>query len=75
MTSLPKPIVQDKQALVYTLKVENDKGTLRVSRTLKQDLVFLEAKLYPALRAIYQLVRTGDEEQIMVQPGAAAAAN
>jgi hypothetical protein len=48
---------------------------LHVSRTLKQDLVFLEAKLYPTLRAIYQLVRTGDEEQIMVQPGAAAAAN
>jgi hypothetical protein len=38
-------------------------------------MVFVEAKLYPTLRAIYQLVRTGDEEQVMVQPAAAAAAN
>jgi Domain of Unknown Function with PDB structure (DUF3857)/Transglutaminase-like superfamily len=75
VTSLPKPILQDKKALVYTLKVENDKGALHVSRTLKQDMVFVEAKLYPTLRAIYQLVRTGDEEQVMVQPAAAAAAN
>jgi hypothetical protein len=35
----------------------------------------VEAKLYPVLRTFFQTVRTGDEEQIIVQPGAAAATN
>jgi hypothetical protein len=37
--------------------------------------VMIEPKLYPTLRTFFQTVRTGDEEQIIVQPGAAAAAN
>jgi hypothetical protein len=75
VTSVPNAVNQDKKAVAYVMKVENDKGTLHVTRTLKHDMVFVEAKLYPTLRAFYQLVRTGDDEQIMVQPGAAAAAN
>ncbi len=75
VSSLPKPVDQDKKAVAYTLKVENDKGTLHLTRTLKNDLVFVEAKQYPTLRAFYQMVRTGDEEQIVVLPGGASASN
>ena len=75
VSSLPKPIDQDKQAVAYTMKVENDKGTLRLTRTLKSDMVFLQPKFYPTVRAFYQMVRNGDEQQILLQPGAAAAAN
>jgi hypothetical protein len=35
----------------------------------------LEAKYYPALRNFFQAVRTGDEEQIVLQPGTASASN
>jgi Transglutaminase-like superfamily len=71
--SLPKPVNQDKQAVAYSLTVENDKGTLHLARKLKNDLVVLEAKYYPTLRAFYQMVRNGDEQQIMLQPAAATA--
>jgi hypothetical protein len=71
---LPKPRTNDQKAAVYMLTVENEKGTLHITRTLKNDMVLLEAKLYPTLRAFYQVVKTGDEEQVMVQPGAAVAA-
>jgi hypothetical protein len=39
------------------------------------DILVLEAKYYPALRNFFQIVRTGDEEQIVLQPGAASASN
>jgi uncharacterized protein DUF3857/transglutaminase superfamily protein len=75
VSSVPKSLNQDAKAVAYILKVENEKGTLHVTRMLRSDLVMVEAKLYPTLRAFYQSVRTGDEEQIIVQPGAAAASN
>jgi hypothetical protein len=39
------------------------------------DVLLLEQKYYPALRNFFQLVRTTDEEQILVQPGDTATAN
>jgi hypothetical protein len=73
VSSVPKPLNQDQQAVVYTLKVEDEKGTLHVARALKNDIVFVDAKQYPSLRGFYQTVKSGDEEQVMVQPGAAVA--
>ena len=35
----------------------------------------VDVKYYQALRAFFQNVRTGDEEQIILQPTAARAAN
>jgi hypothetical protein len=73
VSTVPQPRNHDVKAAAYVLKVEDNKGTLHLSRTLRSDLVLLEAKMYPALRAFFQTVRTGDEEQIIVQPAAAAA--
>jgi len=39
------------------------------------DFLILDSKYYLALRNFYQVVRTGDEEQIVLQPGAAKASN
>jgi hypothetical protein len=55
--------------------VENNKGTLHLTRRLNMDLLMVEAKLYPTLRNFFQIVRTGDEQQIVLQPGVAAAVN
>ena len=75
VSSVPKELNQDAKAVVYDLKVENDKGTLHLTRLLRCNLMMVEQKLYPTLRAFFQTVRTGDEEQVIVQPGAAAARN
>jgi hypothetical protein len=75
VSSLPKDLSQDAKAAVYVRKVQDDKGTLHLTRVLRSELLMLEAKYYPALRAFFQNVRTGDEEQIIVQPMAARAGN
>ena len=73
VSSLPAVPDLDAKAAVYTLKVENNKGTLHLTRRLKMDLVMVDQKLYPTLRNFFQAVRTGDEQQIVLQPGATAA--
>jgi hypothetical protein len=39
------------------------------------DVMLLEPKYYAALRNFFQVMRTGDEGQIVLQPGAANASN
>ena len=75
VNSLPPVQDLDAKAAVYSLKVENNKGALHLTRRLNMDLLMVEAKLYPTLRIFFQIVRTGDEQQIVLQPGAAAASN
>jgi len=72
-SSLPPAHNQDAKAAVYILKAENDKGTLHLSRKLNLDLLLLDQKSYPALRNFFQVVRTGDEGQIVLQPIGATA--
>ena len=75
VSSLPPVQNLDAKAALYNLKVENNKGTLHLTRRLNMDLLMVEVKLYPALRNFFQVVRTGDEQQIVLQPGAEAAGN
>jgi transglutaminase-like putative cysteine protease len=73
--SVPKEINRDAKAALYVRKVEDSKGTLHLTRVLRSDLLMVEAKMYPALRSFYQAVRTGDEEQIILQPVGSRASN
>ncbi|MBI3646459.1 MAG: DUF3857 domain-containing protein [Acidobacteriales bacterium] len=66
--SLPAPINRDAKAAVYIVKSENNKGALHVSRSLQVDLLFLDKDKYDILRQFFQLVRTGDEQQVVLQP-------
>jgi hypothetical protein len=75
VSSVPKPLDRDAKAAKYALKVESDKGTLHLTRTLQSSLLMIDTKYYGTLRSFYQTVRTGDEQQIIVQPEAAAARN
>jgi hypothetical protein len=68
VSSLPQPLTNDSHVILYALKVENDKGTLHIERRLRRDIISLEQKYYPALRSFYQTVRSGDEEQVVLQP-------
>jgi hypothetical protein len=75
VTSLPKGQKNDGRVIGYALGVENNKGTLHVTRDLNMQILLLDVKYYQALRNFFQLVRSSDDEQIVLQPGAAAAAN
>ena len=75
MTSLPAPDKQGNSAIAYNLKLEDDKGKLHITRTLSIGVLLMDAKYYSALRDFYQTVRTGDEQQIVLQPGVATASN
>jgi hypothetical protein len=68
VSSMPQPLTNDGHVIMYALKVENDRGTLHIERRLRRDLITLEQKYYPALRSFYQGVRSGDEEQVVLQP-------
>jgi hypothetical protein len=75
VSDIPKPQTTDAKLLVYTNDVENKNGTLHLQRRLRSDLLSLDQKYYPALRNFYQAVRTSDDQQIVLQPGSAAASN
>jgi hypothetical protein len=76
--NLPKPFDEDSlhlQPLEFTLKVDDNNGSLHIRRELRSDLFLLKKEGYPAVRHFYQTVRTQDEQQIMLQSDGAAAAN
>jgi hypothetical protein len=75
VSNLPSPQNLDARAALYSLKVENNKGTLHLTRQVNMELLIVELKLYPTLRSFFQAVRTGDEQQIVLQPGASAASD
>jgi len=70
--SVPKPVDQDAKAVQYTLKAEGNNSSLHFKRALRSDLFMVPAEQYSALRTFYQLVRSGDEQQIVLQPGTAS---
>jgi uncharacterized protein DUF3857 len=73
--SLPQPQNEDGHVIAYDLKAEKGANSLHLSRKMTVDFLFLEAKYYLPLRNFFQVVRTGDEEQIVLQPGTASASN
>jgi Domain of Unknown Function with PDB structure (DUF3857) len=75
ISTVPKPENLDAKAVTYNLEAKNDKGTLHLNRALNVDLLMLPAEKYPALRKIFQIVRTVDEEQVILQPSSASASN
>ena len=68
VTSLPKPQVQSGHVVAYTSQVEDRKDSLHFTRKLTVDFLLLEQKYYVALRNFYQVVRSSDEEQVLLQP-------
>jgi hypothetical protein len=69
ISSLPKPQTIDAKAIVYNIEAANSNGALHLSRKLDVDVVALPVTSYANLRHIFQGVRTGDEQQLILQPG------
>jgi hypothetical protein len=73
--SLPQPQNQDAHVIAYDLKAEKGDNSLHLTRKVTVDVLLLETKYYASLRNFFQVVRTGDDEQIVLQPGTASASN
>jgi len=69
VTSLPEGLDQEGKAVAYVTSAEERNGTLHLTRKVRLDLLLLDKKFYTTLRAFFQMVRTGDEQQIVLQPG------
>lgn len=66
--SVPQPRTHKGNCIVYSMNVEDQQRTLRITRQLDVDIFILEAANYPGLRRFFQQVRSSDEEQIVLQP-------
>jgi hypothetical protein len=75
VSALPTPQNVDAHVLNYSLKVDKDAAALHLTRKLTWNFLILEPKYYSALRGFFQSVRTGDDQQIVLQPAAASASN
>jgi hypothetical protein len=74
-SSLPQPQTKDGHIVVYNLSVESDRNVLHISRKMTFDFLLLDVKYYASLRNFFQVVRNGDEAQIVLQTGSATASN
>ena len=68
VVSVPRIPAQDQKVVVYSVNVDDNKGSEHITRVLKLDLIGLDLKYYNALRNFFQQVKTGDEQQIVAQP-------
>jgi len=74
--SVPAPYIQNGgHVVVYSIKAEDGKTTLHLTRKLSVDFLMLDPKYYMALRNFFQGVRSEDEQQIVLLPGTASASN
>jgi hypothetical protein len=73
VSSLPAAAEENQKIIVYTVKAENDKGVLHISRKFNTDILLMDSKYYSALQDFYRRIRTHDEQQIVLLPGTATA--
>ena len=75
VSNVPPARTQDGHIVVYKLDVENGNGSVHIVRKLDVNVIMLDQKYYSALRNFFQAVRTGDEEQVLLQPSPTHASN
>jgi hypothetical protein len=75
VSTAPQEQTADGHVITYTAKATFDKNKLHLTRKLDVNVVLLDQRAYPALRTLFMAVRTGDEEQVVLQPGATTASN
>ena len=66
--SVPSEKSKDEKVIAYFLKADNQKNAVHVHRDFRVNIWEIDPKYYLSLRSFYELVRTGDEEQIVLQP-------
>ena len=75
VNSVPAAHKDEGKVCSYNTTAENNKGTLHLTRNLNINVLVLDVKYYGALQKFFQMVKSGDEQQIVVQPGGISASN
>jgi hypothetical protein len=68
--AVPKARAVDINVLSYNSSAQATGGTLNLKRELTLNTILVQQKHYTQLRDFYQAVRAGDEDQIVITPGA-----
>jgi len=68
--SVPDSLTRAGDKVHYALNTKSDPKILHVRRELDVDIFLLEQRDYPGLRGFFQGVRSGDDQQIVLEPAA-----
>jgi hypothetical protein len=68
--SLPKARTADIKVATYNSSVQATGGTLSMKREFVLNTIIVQQKFYEQVRDFFQAVRAGDEDQIVITPGA-----
>jgi len=75
VATMPDQHKDDGKAISFNTKTSFEGNKLHLSRVLDVSVPLIDQKYYGALRNLFMSVRAGDEQQVVLQPGAIAAAN
>lgn len=75
IAGVPKPQNQDLHVVGYSFTAENSSGGLHLTRKFDISTLTLDAKYYAPLRSFFQIVRAGDEQQVVLEHGTAVTGN
>ena len=73
--SLPKLPAVHEPAFVYTVTAAKQGNALHVARDLAVLGFYFDARYYPAIRDIFSMVKTGDDDQAVLETSVAAASH
>jgi uncharacterized protein DUF3857/transglutaminase superfamily protein len=68
--SIPGPTLVDFKGMVFKENIEKQQHSLHVTRELILNVSLVGAQAYSTVRQFYQTVRTADEAQAVLSPGA-----
>ncbi len=75
VATIPQARTVDGRVITYSSQVSFENNKLHLNRKLDINILLLEPRFYTALRNLFMSVRTGDEEQVVLQPGESVASN
>ena len=75
ISAVPPAQNHDLHVVGYAISAENANGTLHLTRKVEINTISIDQKYYAPLRSFYQIVKAGDDQQIVLLPGSATASN
>lgn len=75
VTTIPDQHKDDGKVISFNTQASFENNKLHLNRALEVNTPLLDQKYYGALRNLFMAVRAGDEQQVVLQPGATTATN
>jgi hypothetical protein len=69
--TVPEPHTYQGNGVAYTMSAASSSGRLQIKRQLDVAVFLLDLSEYPGLRRFFQMVRSADEEQFVLDPSGA----